>query len=265
VFLVAEDSPRAQEGLEAAKVLIDASEQRFSRFLPDSEISALNAAAGTWHPVSSDLLEMLQQAQGFWAETQGLFDPSILTDLKRAGYDRSMDEIRLNGPLSGTAESSATSSRPQFGEAELDALRTYADACAVNAGGDIVFAGMPADGSQWHVAIEDPLDAQQHVAELRMGAGAVATSSVGKRRWVQGGVERHHLIDPRTGEPAQGRWLSVTVAAPWIATAEVYAKALLIGGEAEAPRLLAAHPEISYYTVDHDHKVAENPVRVEYS
>ena len=55
------------------------------------------------------------------------------------------------------------------------------------------------------------------------------------------------------------------MAAPWIATAEVYAKALLIGGESEAPLLLAARPEISYYTVDRDGHIVENPVKVEYS
>jgi thiamine biosynthesis lipoprotein len=295
VFLAAEDSSRALQGLEDARNLIEESERRFSRFLPDSEVSALNAASGRWHSVSSDLMEMLQQAQAFSAETRGLFDPSILTDLKRVGYDRSMDEIRRKGASSGYDGTASPSTRRKFTEVELDeqryrvrlpigmeidlggfakgwivekaarALRACTTACAVSAGGDIVFEGVPADGSQWHVYIEDPYDADKKVGELHMGAGAVVTSSVAKRRWLQGGIERHHLIDPRTGEPAQTTWLSVTVAAPWIATAEVYAKALLIGGELEAPLLLALHPEISYYTVDHDGRIAENPVGVEYS
>jgi thiamine biosynthesis lipoprotein len=296
IFLAAENSPRAPDGLEAAKSFIEESERRFSRFLPESEVSALNSVSGTWHSVSSDLMEMLQQAQVFSAETYGLFDPSILPDLKRAGYDRSMDEIRRDGGASSRATATSLPSvRPKFTQVEFDdrhyrvrlpagmeidlggfakgwivekaaqALRAYTTACAVSAGGDIVFEGMPADGSQWHVYIEDPSDADKKVAELHMGAGAVVTSSVAKRRWLQGAVERHHLIDPRTGEPAQTTWLSVTVAAPWIATAEVYAKALLIGGESEAPLLLATHPEISYYTVDRDGRVAENPVKVEYS
>jgi FAD:protein FMN transferase len=296
VFLAAEDSSRALEGLEAARTLVQESERRFSRFLPDSEVSALNSASGTWHSVSSDLMEMLQQARVFSAETHGLFDPSILRDLKRVGYDRSMDDIRRDGGASSGVETAESpSSRSSFAEVELDerhyrvrlpmgmeidlggfakgwivekaarALRAYTTACAVSAGGDIVFDGMPADGSQWRVCIEDPLDADKKVAELHMGTGAVVTSSVAKRRWLQGSTERHHLIDPRTGEPARTTWLSITVAAPWIATAEVYAKALLIGGEAEAPLLLAIHPEISYYTVDRDGRVAENPVKVEYS
>jgi len=295
IFLAAEDSARALEGLEDARRFIEESERRFSRFLPDSEVSALNAASGTWHPVSSDLMEMLHHARAFSVETHGLFDPSILTDLKRVGYDRSMDEIRSNGPLAPYDGAARPTYRPRFTEVELDerryrvrlpagmeidlggfakgwivekaahALRAYTPACAVSAGGDIVFDGMPADGSQWHVYIEDPLDADSNVAELRMGAGAVVTSSVAKRRWLQGGIERHHLIDPRTGEPAQTTWLSVTVTAPLIATAEVYAKALLIGGESEAPLLLAAHPEISYYTVDRRGQIAANPVKMEYS
>jgi len=294
IFLAAEHSARAAEGLEAARTFIEESERRFSRFLPDSEVSALNSASGKWHSVSSDLMEMLRQARAFSAETRGLFDPSILSDLKRVGYDRSMDEIRRSGASSSYEGAGQRSGRPRFTEVDLDdrrhrarlpagmeidlggfakgwivekaahALRGYTTACAVSAGGDIVFDGIPADGSQWHVYIEDPLDADQKVAELQMGSGAVVTSSVAKRRWLQGGIERHHLIDPRTGEPARTMWLSVTVAAPWIATAEVYAKALLIGGEFEAPLLLASHPEISYYTVDRAGQVAQNPVCVEY-
>jgi thiamine biosynthesis lipoprotein len=295
IFLAAEHSPRAAEGLEAAKAFIEESERRFSRFLPESEVSALNSASGTWHSVSSDLMEMLQQTRAFHIETRGLFDPSILTDLKRVGYDRSMDEIRRGAVLRPAEGEMHPADRPRFAEVELDerryrvrlpagmeidlggfakgwivekaahALQARTSACAVSAGGDIVFEGIPADGSQWHVYIEDPLDVDKNVAELRMGAGAVVTSSIAKRRWLQGGIERHHLIDPRTGEPAQTAWLSVTVAAPWIATAEVYAKALLIGGESEAPLLIAAHPEISYYTVDREGHVSENPVSMEYS
>jgi thiamine biosynthesis lipoprotein len=295
VLLAAEDCGRAPEGLERARTLIEDGERRFSRFLPDSEVSALNASSGTWQPVSSDLLEMLQQAQALSLETRGLFDPSILTDLKRVGYDRSIDEIRRHGSSCARHNTPPPAARPRFTEVELDerhqrvrlpagmeidlggfakgwiiekaahALRAYTTACGVSAGGDIVFVGMPADGSSWNVSIEDPLDVNNRVAELQMGAGAVATSSVAKRSWLQGGLQRHHLIDPRTGEPAQTGWLSVTVAAPRIAAAEVYAKALLIGGETEARRLLAPHPEISYYTVDRDGRVAENPVGARYS
>ena len=52
-------------------------------------------------------------------------------------------------------------------------------------------------------------------------------------RGIRGEKARHHLIDPRTGESAQTDWLSVTVLAPDVITADVYAKAILIGGKSE--------------------------------
>jgi thiamine biosynthesis lipoprotein len=143
-------------------------------------------------------------------------------------------------------------------------LSSQSTACAVSAGGDIVCVGYPTDGASWRVSIEDPLDSARSVAEVRMGPGAIVTSSVAKRSWKQAGVLRHHLIDPRTGEPAATDWLSVTVVAPRITTAEVYAKALLIAGQPRAPQLAAQRPEITYYTVARDGTVAENPHRVDH-
>jgi len=296
VLLAAEDAGQAGADLgpelQAARLLIEQSESRFSRFLPASELTRLNASAGDWHAVSRDLLDLLQQSRDFMEETGGLFDPSILGDLRRAGYDRSLDEIRKDGvePAAGPRPSQ----RPDFRQVEIDSergrgrlpsgmaidlggiakgwivekaaqlLSSQTTACAVSAGGDIVCVGYPVEDGNWRVSIEDPRDSTQSVAEVRMGPGAIVTSSVAKRSWKQAGVLRHHLIDPRTGEPATTDWLSVTVVAPRIATAEVYAKALLIGGEARAPQLAAQRPEITYYAVAPDGTVAQNPHRVEY-
>jgi thiamine biosynthesis lipoprotein len=296
VLLAAEDAGQmgADLGpdLQAARLLIEQSEERFSRFLPASELSRLNDSAGEWHDVSQDLLDLLKLSRDFMEETGGLFDPSILTDLKRAGYDRSMDEIRKDGFVSSGGP--RPNSRPDFRQVEIDfdrrrvrlpagmeidlggiakgwiveraamLLSSQTSACAVSAGGDIVCVGFPVDGANWRVSIEDPLDSAQSVAEVQMGPGAIVTSSVAKRSWKQAGVPRHHLIDPRTGEPAASDWLSVTVVSPRITTAEVYAKALLIGGAAQAPRLASQRPEITYYAVARDGTVAENPHKVEH-
>jgi len=292
VLLVAEEGRTAADGLQAARAIIEESERRFSRFLPDSEITNLNASAGSWHPISSDLMDMLLQSREFSLETGGLFDPSILPDLKRLGYDKSMDDIRKDGASASFEWGPAF--RPNVRQVEIDfdhsrirlpigmeidlggiakgwiveraaeLLQRYTSACAASAGGDVVFLGLPADGSKWRVAIEDPMDSTSTVAQLQMGPGAVVTSSVVKRSWKQGGVLRHHLIDPRTGEPAASDWLSVTVAAPKITTAEVYAKALLIGGKAEVGRLAAQRPEISYFAIAPDGTFRKTLATLEY-
>lgn len=277
VLLAAEGHDWAVKGLNETRAFIEDCEYRFSRFLSESELSQLNRSSGVWVTVSDDLMDLLIRSLDFYEETRGLFDPSILADLKRVGYDKSMDEIRVRGvsPL----PASIRTSRPAFNEISFDPvgrrvrlphgmevdlggiakgwivekaaalLSEYAAVCAVSAGGDICFDGEPSDGSRWRVEIEDPRKDDETIAVLHVGSGAVATSSISKRAWIQDGEHRHHLIDPRTGEPAKTDWLSVTVVAPQIVLAEVYAKAILIGGAGEAGRLCAQKPEIAFIAV----------------
>jgi thiamine biosynthesis lipoprotein ApbE len=60
----------------------------------------------------------------------------------------------------------------------------------------------------------------------------------------------HHIIDPRSSEPARSDWLSVTVIAATAPSAEAQAKALLIGGAAEAARVQACDPHLGFVAVD---------------
>lgn len=281
VVLVAEgEFDRMAEGFEQARQFIQANEQRFSRFLEDSELTQLNRSAGTWFQASADLFTVVALSQQFFHQTRGLFDPSILPDLRRVGYDRSIDLVREQGaaPL---LESLLANERPSFGEVQFDEARQmvllpqglaldlggiakgwiaeraaillsgFASACAVNAGGDMFLVGLPESQEHWPVALEDPLEPGAVLTTLKASPGAVATSTVTKRTWKQGEISRHHLIDPRTGEPALTDWLSVTVIAAHADEAEVYAKALLIAGSRGAEQVAGNHSsQISYLAVD---------------
>jgi thiamine biosynthesis lipoprotein len=135
-------------------------------------------------------------------------------------------------------------------------LSDFSSACAVNAGGDMFLVGLPEGETQWPVAIEDPLQPEHDLTTIQVDPGAVATSAVTKRVWKQGEKQRHHLIDPRTGEPALTEWLSVTVVAPHAYEAEVFAKALLIGGPQESEELSRrGGSQFTYLAVDRDLKI----------
>ena len=291
--MLAAEGEGAIPGMYAAKTFIDECEQRFSRFLPASELSDLNRSAGEWIQISPDLMEMLKLSLKYHHTTNGLFDPSILSDLKKIGYDRSMDEIRANRGAAATPGSTRTS-RPAFEAIQLDLashrvrlprdmeidlggiakgwivekaarlLHQYVDICGVSAGGDILFIGRPLDGMDWDVYLEDPRSPAQTLAKLHIPSGAVATSSIMKRTWSQGQKVRHHLIDPRTGEPARTDWLSVTVITSSIIEAEVYAKAILIGGEKELPHLLKTGQDLTFISIDLDGTVSGSPGYKEY-
>ncbi len=290
--LIAAQGLSAQDGMRAAREYIEAGERRFSRFKQESELSQLNRSAGQWFDASPEMMTLLQTARQFFQLTDGIFDPTILPDLMRMGYDRSMDEIRAGNSVVPTSASARTP-KADFNEMELDLnssrvrlpqnmqldfggigkswivdhaailLSRYSEACAVNAGGDMRFIGRSPIGLGWPVGLEDPRDPAQALAHMTISHGAVATSSITKRTWRQGDAIRHHLIDPRTGAPAQSDWSCVTVIADEAVTAEVFAKAILIGGPAEAGKL-SAKTELVYLVVDREGALHGSPNSQEY-
>ena len=284
-ILLAGEGPReaVETGFSLAQKFIEDSEKRFTRFSSQSELAQLNRSAGGWFDASKEMFEVVSLALQLYRQTAGLFDPSILEALEQAGYDRSMDEIRLYGPTAVTVLA-----RPKlhhFSEIRLDEQRArialpiemridlggiakswiaeqaalllsgWAEACAVDAGGDIFFIGLPPGEKAWRVTLEDPLDEAVGLAVLKVPPGAVATSTVTRRRWKQGNKEQHHLIDPRTQQPAETDWLSVTVVASHAVQAEVYAKSLLIGGPQEMERITRLAGGIEFIAVDYQKKL----------
>jgi thiamine biosynthesis lipoprotein len=284
LFLAWGNPTRIVDGLKEAQQFIHACEGRFSRFSEHSELSDLNRSAGRPFQASPDLFAVLVLAQRYFYLTRGLFDPSILPDLRRAGYDRSLDLVQQGvAPL---FESLIDGGHPSFSGVELDQRRglvilplgmeidlggiakgwvaeqaalilsEFTTACAVNAGGDMFLVGLPDGEGQWSVAIEDPLQPERNLTVLEVEPGAVATSSVIKRVWMQGEKPRHHLIDPRTREPALTSWLSVTVIAPHTSDAEVLAKTLLIGGPQASVDLAGTSlGRLSFLAVDQDQRI----------
>jgi thiamine biosynthesis lipoprotein len=226
-----------------------------SRFQPESELSRLNAAAGLRTSVSPLLLRVLVAALDAARSTRGVFDPTILQRMIEIGYDRSFETLAAQLPASIYSRPAATGGWRNievdearglvrlpagvgldFGgiakgmavDAALDLLeREGLTPALVNAGGDLATRGVPPGADSWALTV--PGKAQGWVIGLTRGA--LATSGVARRRWTQGGRERHHLIDPRTGEPANSSLWSVTATADTCAQAEVAAKTALILGE----------------------------------
>lgn len=117
-------------------------------------------------------------------------------------------------------------------------VRLGATAACVNLGGDLRVIGTVPGGTGLLVAIEDPFGGED-LAVWSVHDGAVATSSCLRRRWQRDGEDRHHLIDPTTGSPAQTDVVACSVVAPTGAWADVLAKAVLLAPEQESAALLA--------------------------
>ncbi|MBJ7471275.1 MAG: FAD:protein FMN transferase [Solirubrobacteraceae bacterium] len=133
-----------------------------------------------------------------------------------------------------------------------------APAWMVDCGGDLRIGGtarMPRA-----VDVRDPVDPSQLIHRLHITRGAVATSGVTRRSWDRGGARSHHLIDPRTGRPADTGVLQVTALAPTALEAEVIAKTALLHGAAHAHRQL---PHGGVVVAEHGCVTVVPPPRIE--
>lgn len=273
------DTPLADPWLLEVQRCFAASEAELSRFRVTSGLSRLNAAAGQGpQRVSPTLQHVLGRALAAARDANGVFDPTVLTALQRAGYDRSFELLvaqeslppaaaSCNGkhtlsnhgdepavpssgwqqvtldPIDGTVTLPAGLGLDLGGIAKgwtvdqaTERLGVHG-AALVDAGGDIRVSDAPG-GKPWPVAIADPFDASHDLGVLHLAAGAVATSTVGRRHWQHDGRPMHHLIDPRRGEPCQSDLHTVTVLAPTAVQAEVAAKVALILGKQDGQAYL---------------------------
>ncbi len=240
----------------------DAVDAALSRFRDDSELTMLNRLAGSGAVVAVSgrtrmALAAIDRARRI---TDERFDAGVLGALERLGeHGAALDRPAPARP----APAQPAPARPAVEPAErrfrvtvppvpVDmggigkglalrwagerARRLLPDGAGLlmEAGGDIVHRGTPpAEG--WRIGIEDPAaavgDEAEPIVVVDLRSGAVATSSVAVRNWTgPDGRPVHHLLDPRTGEPARGGLIAVTVAAPDPAWAEVWSKALFILG-----------------------------------
>ena len=100
----------------------------------------------------------------------------------------------------------------------------------MDAGGDIAISGLLDNGQAWPIGIDDPFTSGARFETLKLARCGVATSGKDYHRWLKDGIWQHHIIDPRTGLPADTDVLSATVVAPTVMEAEAAAKAVLILG-----------------------------------
>lgn len=281
------DKEQAEHAASLVKNWFETQEQRFSRFVADSELNRLNNSSG-WMPVSAAMDEVLSLAYGYIGQTEGIFQPGISQALRLSGYNASFEKVlerasyrpSMDIPrLIGAREMESVSrgqerfdySRPTWIQqegsrmvhldpgTELDlggivkgwAVERIADwlqkkmriaAGMINAGGDVQVWGT-ADHPGWTLEVTSPFAQEQGMSgEVRLRNGAVATSGITRRQWrYNNGRTAHHLIDPRTMEPADTDILQCTVAGKHTSQCEIIAKTVCILGSSEAVKWLNRH------------------------
>jgi thiamine biosynthesis lipoprotein ApbE len=257
------DGPAAARAEQVVLAEIERLRRVFSPFDPDSELARLNRSAGPF-AASADLLAVLGEYE-VWQRRSGGACSAGLGDLVRLWEEAGRTGNAPDGPT--LAALSAQAARPGWSrDAAGRVVRTAAGPLNLNslAKGYILHkaslavranvpgaAGLLLDlggdltgwGPCWTVGVQDPRRPAENarpLTALRLQNAAVASSGGYQRFVTVGGVRRSHLLDPRTGRPADGV-AGATVVAPTSTLANVLATTLCVLAPAEGLRLAASH------------------------
>ncbi len=262
VHLATSDKAALEPARRIATRLLDDVDRTCSRFRPDSDLVRANAAAGSWSDVDPLLVEAIGAAVEAAAHSDGLVDPTLGHAMAAIGYDRDISlvlagsadpagvpvparagawrEILLDpagGVLvpHGSALDLGATCKAWAADLIVNAVAAELDSTVViSLGGDVAVAGrgQTSDGDGgWPVAVTETIDDPAGAEIVFLPYGGLATSSTAARRWVRDGVIRHHLIDPRTGEPTGGRWRTVTATGATCLAANTASTAAIVLGD----------------------------------
>jgi thiamine biosynthesis lipoprotein len=274
-------SSNSEEQLQQVPVWFEAWEQSLSRFRPESELSHVNQQSGNKVTVSKDFWSILEIASQLERKSHGLVTPLVLPALEMAGYSISFDQIFGDSPITAQFPESVTGiqdhlildpvtqtiqlpfgCRLDFGgiakgwaaHKTMRRLSAYGPAL-VNAGGDIAISNSRDQSQAWKIGVLDPFQPERDLGSFEINHCGVATSGKDFRQWKQDGILRHHIIDPRTGFPAETDLLSATIIAPDVIEAEMTAKIIMILGSQVGMDLLDSQPHLTAVLVLEDGKI----------
>jgi thiamine biosynthesis lipoprotein len=274
VQLAAGRNDNSMEHVFAALDLVESLETQLTVFRDDSEVMEINRrAANEAVEVEPRLFELLQLSEKLHKETRGALDITSgpLSDVwgfsRREGRVPADDLIEAARQLVGMQNVllDPAAHTIAFCQAGMSinfnsmgkgyALDRMAELLVANGVGDILLQGgkssVLARGDQpgssetgWLVGVRNPLRPDERIAELVLHDQALSTSGAGTQFFIRRGQRYGHILDPRTGRPAEGLYSS-TVIAPTAAEAEGLSTAFYVMGAQKTGEFCAARPEIA--------------------
>ena len=231
----------AAAALESAeKELHTLDEAVLSRTAEGSELYALNASNGETVECSADdiLPALIETALAISEATDGAFDPTLAPVLDAWGFTKDLrrvpsadelaallahtgrDKVALEETADGYSVALSDGAQLDLGGIAkgyaADLLRAQLEkegvtSATLDLGGDVFVMGKKSDGSDWRIAVKDPGDTESYLGIVSASDAFIVTSGVYERYFEENGVRYHHILDPKTGSPAESGLVSVTV------------------------------------------------------
>ena len=272
--------PNAAEALTAVRREIKRLEDLFSRFLPDSDISRINRAAGkNFELVSPETIDLLTTALSFFHRFPGCFDVTIAplvslwatgkasysqpaaAGIEQAlalvdGIDLVLDHYGQKAALKrpGQAIDLGGIAKGYSADKLLDIFKAFGTTSAFsNLGGNVVTMGAKPNGQPWRVGIQHPREENGLIGSVAVVDQTVVTSGDYRRFFTdRQGNKHHHILDPTTGYPARSDLISVTIVTRSSLVADAMATIVFIAGIEKGMAILKHFPEIEAVLVDSD-------------
>lgn len=270
VTLVDADTAAGGAAARAAHRALQRVDSLMSNWTTTSEVARLNREAGQRTVrVEPEVARVLEAALEIGAASGGAFDITVEPLVRAWGFLAGRPAV----PDSATAaaafarvgmrhlklDAAARTLRFARADARIDlggiakgygadraaaALATHGVTDAlVDLSGNMVALGHPPDAPAWRIGLRDPRDRMPCFARLPLSDGAIATSGKYEQFVAAGGRTFGHILDPRTGVPAEGL-IAVTVLAKDAMTADAWGTALFVLGGPDARRIAAARSDI---------------------
>jgi thiamine biosynthesis lipoprotein len=257
-LVVSDDRALDRAAIDLA-TLLDRVDQAASRFRADSALSVANARVGRPTPVPLLLVELVTAALEAAAQTDGAVDPTLGRSMHAIGYDRDIAQVESDGaalaprlrrrtwrdlrvdrnvglltvPVGTALDLGATAKAFTADLAARTISRRYGIATLVELGGDIAVSGDRPGG--WQIRVAEREGGHGQVVTIHRGGLTTSTTTI--RRWRRGDQVVHHIVDPRTGMPADGPWRTASVYAGSALAANTASTAAIVMG-VDAPRWL---------------------------
>lgn len=254
-------------------------ESIFSRTLPQSDIAELNAAGGRAVSVNPETADIIRRSLEYSNSTGGCFDITIgavseLWDFKQgivpddAAIEQALGHVGYQGVSvrGSTVRMADPDARIDLGGiakgyiaddlAQMLAEAGCRSAC-LDLGGTIRTIGAKPDGTPWRIGIQDPFaEGGALVETVDATDGSVTTSGLSERCFTKDGKRFWHILDPRTGYPAESRIESASIIGPSATDGEAFAKPLFMMDADAARKWIGDHPLLEAVLVDRSGEVS---------
>jgi FAD:protein FMN transferase len=263
VVVYGEDRTRMEEAVDAAFAEVQRLDQMLSNYKPESELSEINRYAGEHAvAVTQEMFDLLAACVEYSRESEGAFDITVGPLMKVWGFYKGTGRLPHRAEILGAMDRvgyrnivlDATQRTVRFAKegTELDpggigkgyavdrmveVLKQYGVQTAlVSASGSSIYGlGAPPGEKGWKVEIRDPKNEKKSAAEVYLKDESMSTSGNYEKFFRAEGRIYSHIMDPRTGWPAQGV-LSVSAVTPRTIDSEAWTKPLFVNGRAWATK-----------------------------